>query len=307
MNPASFPSNPLPRPFMTGFGPKQSLATRPRAFKTQLAWINGQMIPFDPANAPLLNPTRQDGATVSARIRGYATSRGPAVFRLHEQMARFWHSAQALGLGEPRFTLEQLCQAVFGVIEGNGLSDCVVRPQLFASADSHEPTITIDAWPCEPFLGAEVRMSTQTRRSESPLLQAKTNSDAAIMLDPDGFVSAWTSGTLFLVRDNVLYAPDGPTHDGVMRDTVFSLAHDGGYQVASRRLSREALLAADELFVCGPMADVMAVTRVDDRLIGQGKMGRVTQKMQAMLDDTVRGRNRRSLYWLEYVVTQPVF
>ena len=182
----------------------------------------------------------------------------------------------------------------------------MVRPQLFATADKHEPTITLDAWPCEPFMGVELLVSTQTRQSHNqPLLQAKT--DTAIMLDQNGFVTEWTGGNLFLVRDDVLYSPDGPTPDGVMRDTVFSLAQDAGYPVASRRLSREALLAADELFVCGPMADVMAVTRVDDRLIGQGKMGRVTQKMQVMLDDAVRGRNRRSLYWLEYVVTQPVF
>lgn len=308
MNPAPFSPSPLSQTFVPGFKLEPPVVTRPRAFKSRLAWINGQMIPFDPANTRFLNPTGQDETAVSAGIRSYDTPRGPAVFRLHEQMALFLHTAQASGLGEPRFTLEQLCQAVFAVIEGNGLSDCWVRPRLFFNADNGDPVIMIVASSCEPSPGAEAILSVRMDFSHSPRLVRSQTLDETVLLDQDGFVRAESGDCLFLVRDNRLYTtPDGNEPGRIMRDTVMTLARDAGYPVVAKPLTREDLFTADELFLSDAAAEIVAVCRVDDHLVGQGQRGQVTQIIQQMVTDTVRGRNRRSLHWLEYVVTQPVF
>lgn len=309
MNPAPFSPSPLTQTFVPGFKLQSEVPSRPRAFVTPLAWINGQIVPFDPAHTRFLNPSGQEETPTWAGIRSYATPRGPAVFRLHEQMALFRQMVQVSGYGEPRFTLEQLCQAVFAVIEGNGLSDCWVRPRLFFNADNGEPIITLMASACELLPEAEVMVTMRTALLHNPRLwHSPTQAKGTIFLDQDGFVTSESHPPLFLVREGCLYtAPSGQEDAAVMRDTVLTLARDAGYTVAEKPLTREDLFRADELFLCDPALEIVAVGRVDDRLFGSGQRGRVTQIIQKMLAETVRGRSRRSLHWLEYVVSQPVF
>ncbi len=85
-----------------------------------------------------------------------------------------------------------------------------------------------------------------------------------------------------------------------------TLARDAGYKVVETRITRDELLTADELFVCGTAAEVAGVCAVDGLSVGSGRVGPVTRQMQEMYFDTVRGRNRRSLQWLEYVTTHPI-
>lgn len=316
----------------------QTPATRPRTIKADLVWMDGQMVPFDQANVHFLSPTLHYGAGVFEGIRCYDTRRGPAIFRLRDHLARFLYSAEALGLSELRYTLDQLCQAVFWVIEGNGFSDCYVRPLLFFGGslgldlDDYEPMISIAAWPWEPLLGAtaaaagvRVMVSPYTRMNNNIQMTkakvggqyvnsilAKTTAkrsgfDEAVMLDQDGFVAECTGENLFLVRDGVLHTPpNAHVLEGITRDTIMVLARDAGYQVVETRLSREDLLAADELFVCGTAAEVAGVVAVDEQLVSNGAVGPITRQLQELYGDTVRGRNRRSLYWLDYVVTHPL-
>ena len=136
----------------------------------------------------------------------------------------------------------------------------------------------------------------------------KSTAVKQILIVGDGVVVEWSRGHLFLARDNGLSVlPEASGRDSLMQDMVMTLARDAGYPVVDAAFTREALLAADELFVCGPAADVVAVRKVDDHLVGQGQVGRITQKIREMVTETVRGRSRRSLHWLEYVVSQPLF
>ncbi|MBK9052276.1 MAG: branched-chain amino acid transaminase [Chloroflexi bacterium] len=339
MTPAAYqPIPPYLPPLFNSLRQRQPAAARPRAIKSTLVWMDGQMIPFDQANVHFLSPTLHYGASVFEGIRCYDTPRGPAVFRLREHMARFLQSSEALGMDDPRYTLEQLCQAVFWLIEGNGLSDCYVRPLLFFGGsmgldlDDYEPVVSIAVWPWEPFLGqyaldhgVRVMVSSYTRMNNNAQLTkakiggqyvnsilAKTSAkrsgfDEAIMLDQDGFVAECTGENLFLVRDGVLYTPPrANVLEGITRDSVMTLARDAGYKVVETRITRDELLTADELFVCGTAAEVAGVCAVDGLSVGSGQVGPVTRQVQEMYFDTVRGRNRRSLQWLEYVTTHPI-
>lgn len=313
-------------------------AARPRAIKADLVWMNGQMVLFEQANVHFLNPTLHYGASVFEGIRCYDTARGPAVFRLREHMVRFLEATKTWGLGEFRYSLEQLCQAIFWVIEGNGLSDCYIRPVLFFGGsmgldlDDYEPMISIAAWPWESFLGQDaaahgvsVMVSSYTRMNNNAQMTqakiggqyvnailAKTSArrsgfDEAIMLDQDGFVAECTGENLFAVRDGVLYTPPkANVLEGITRDTLLVLAQDAGYRTMETRLTRDDLFTADELFVCGTAAEVAGICAVDEQPVGYGEVGPVTRQMQEMYEDAVRGRSRRSLQWLEYVMTSPI-
>lgn len=316
MSTATYHTNPYPPPLLY---PKhrftltdQFATTRPRTFKMNLAWMDGQMLPFDSATNYFLNPTLPDAAAVFEAIRCYDTPRGPAIFRLYEHMARFIVAAEAAGLGECRFSMAQLCQAVFWVIEGNGLSDCYVRPVLFFGGsvgldwDDYQPRIGIAAWPWQPLhkarSGRQHLNETLTKTSAR-----RFGFDEVMLRDQDGYVVEGVGEHLFMVRDGVLYtSPKANLLEGITHDTVLTLAQDAGYRVIETRLTRDDLFTADELFICDTMAEVTSVCLVDDRPVGYGEVGPVTRQMQEMYEDVVRGRSRRSLQWLEYVMTSPI-
>lgn len=153
-------------------------------------------------------------------------------------------------------------------------------------------------------------------------LAVRSGFDEAIMLDTEGYVAEATGENLLLVRSNSLYtSPRATILEGITRDTVITLARDNGYPVVEERLSRDQLYMADEVFVCGTAAEVQGVREIDFRKIGRGhgssgqigqdraglsQVGPITRELQKLFAGAVRGNNRRSAEWLDYVVLEPV-
>jgi branched-chain amino acid aminotransferase len=133
---------------------------------------------------------------------------------------------------------------------------------------------------------------------------AKTEShragfDEAIMLGPDGYVAECTGENLFLVRKNQIFTtPKAGILEGITRDSLITLAADLGYSVLEEPISRDQLYIADEVFVCGTAAEVIALREIDFRTIGPGKTGPITRKLQSEFDKLVTGRHARSARWL---------
>jgi branched-chain amino acid aminotransferase len=133
---------------------------------------------------------------------------------------------------------------------------------------------------------------------------AKTESqragfDEAIMLGPDGYVAECTGENLFVVRHNVIYTIlRAGILEGITRDSLITLARDRGYSVVEEPISRDQLYIADEVFVCGTAAEVVALREIDFRTIGVGKMGPVTRALQQEFDKLITGRHARSEKWL---------
>jgi branched-chain amino acid aminotransferase len=141
---------------------------------------------------------------------------------------------------------------------------------------------------------------------------AKTESvrlgfDEAIMLDPQGYVAECTGENLFLVRNGVLHTP--PTAailEGITRDTLLELAAALDIDIVEEPISRDQLYSADEVFVCGTAAEVIALREIDFRPIGAGCAGPLCRQLQQDFHDVVRGRHPRSAEWLEHVTTSEV-
>ena len=105
-----------------------------------------------------------------------------------------------------------------------------------------------------------------------------------------------------MVRNGTVYTPDlASCLDGITRDSVIQIAKDLGYEVREKRLTRDEVYSADEAFFTGTAAEVTPIRELDDRTIGDGKRGPITEKIQKAYFDAVYGRNDQYKAWLTYV------
>lgn len=302
--------------------------------ESKYIWMDGKLVDYQNATVHFLNTALHYGLGVFEGIRCYKAGRGPAIFRLREHMDRLVDSAKVLGFRDLPYTAEDFCKAAKEVVRANGFQICYIRPLIFLESpglglnmDVGSPRVGIAAWEWGAYLGDEAmekgvraNVSSYTRHhinvsmtkakitgNYSNSVMAKTESvrlgfDEAIMLDPQGYVAECTGENLFLVRKGVVYTPHAATIlEGITRDSIITLARDLGYTVNEGLISRDQLYIADEIFVTGTAAEVVAVTELDFRVIGSGKMGAVTRQIQKAFHAVIQGDHSRSSEWLDYV------
>ncbi len=297
-------------------------------------WFNGQLVEYDKATLHFLTPALHYGVAVFEGIRCYSTPEGPAVFRLKEHIHRLAKSALVLGFRELPWSEEEMANAVRQTVAANGFEECYIRPLIYLdeggwnlSVDAGKPKLAIAVWEWKNYLGEEAlekgiraNISTFTRHHPNVMMTkakisgnyansvlAKTESarlgfDEAIMLDPQGYVAECTGENIFLVRNSKVYTP--PTAavlEGITRDTIFTLCNDLGVDVVEQPISRDQLYIADEVFVSGTAAEVIALTEIDFRVIGSGRMGPLTRAVQKAYHNAVRGLNPHSTEWCDVV------
>ncbi|MDO7654082.1 MAG: branched-chain-amino-acid transaminase, partial [Porticoccus sp.] len=123
--------------------------------------------------------------------------------------------------------------------------------------------------------------------------------EEALLLDPEGYVAEGSGENIFVVRDGVLYTPELTSClDGITRKTVMQLAESDGYKVVEKRITRDEVYVADEAFFTGTAAEVLPIRELDGRVLGGGKRGPITEKLQAQYFDLVRGRRSEHSAWL---------
>lgn len=307
--------------------------------KSEFVWMNGELVAYEDAVLHFLTPALHYGIGVFEGIRCYATEQGPAIFRLGDHIDRLMASASVLGFRRLPFTAQQMLEAAVQVVAANGLEQCYIRPVIYLAEGGWNLTLDtgkvhagIAAWKWDTYLGPEalergVRANTSSFTRHHPNVTmtkakicgsyvnsvlAKTESvrlgfDEAIMLDPQGYVAECTGENLFVVRKNTLYTtPAAEVLEGITRESLITLARDLGYAVAEQAISRDQLYIADEVFVCGTAAEVIALTEIDFRVIASGRSGPVTRQLQRVFSDVVRGRHPLSKHWLTYVSTATV-
>jgi len=301
--------------------------------KSKFIWMDGKLVSYEQATVHFLTPTLHYGTGVFEGIRCYETPKGSAVFRLREHLQRLIESLHIVGIEEYPYTAQDLHKAVHMTIRANGFAECYIRPLVYMigpptlDLDDWQPATGIAVWEWAPFLGKDgaekgvrATVSSVTRLHPNIMMTkakvsgnyvnstfAKTIAkrsgfDEAIMLDPQGYVSECSGENIFVVRDGMLYTPPRTSIlEGITRDTVITLARDEGYQVVEEAISRDQLYIADEVFVCGTAAEIVPVAEIDYRRIRTGHRGPVTQRLQELFFDTVRGQGAPSNAWLDYV------
>jgi branched-chain amino acid aminotransferase len=297
-------------------------------------WIDNALRPASEGVVPFVSAAVQYGFAVFEGIRCYSTDQGSAVFRLDEHVERLIDSAHIVGFRELPVTAEQVKMAINQTIAANEFASCYIRPMIYLdggmslTVEAGQPRFVVAVWEWTAFLGAEAKergiraniasftrhhpniMMTKAKVSGNYVssILAKTESqragfDEAIMLGPDGYVAECTGENLFIVRKvagkKVISTPSrAGILEGITRDSLIVLARDFGYSVVEEPISRDQLYIADEVFVCGTAAEVVALREIDFRAIGDGKAGPVTRELQAEFDKVISGRHARSGEWL---------
>lgn len=297
-------------------------------------WLDGQLVKNEQALVPFMTSALHYGLGVFEGIRCYATPRGAAIFRLREHIQRLFESAKILGFQSLPFSEEQVAEACKEVVRANGFDSCYIRPLIFF--DSQVKNLNLDvgwarvgiaAWYWGAYLGEEalekgarMNISSFTRLHPNIMMTkakitgnyansvlAKTESarlgfDEAIMLDPQGYVAECTGENMFIVRRGVIYTPGTwAVLEGITRDAIITLARDMGCEVQEAQISRDHLYIADECFVSGTAAEIIPVTEIDHRVIGNGRRGPLTYQLMQAFHAVVRGEDERYQHWLEPV------
>jgi branched-chain amino acid aminotransferase len=297
-------------------------------------WMDGKMVEWRDAKIHVLTHTLHYGCGAFEGVRAYKTDKGPAIFRLEEHTQRLFNSGKILRMNIP-FSIEEVMEAQKAVVRENKLESGYLRPliwigseKLGVSPKGNKIHLMVAAWTWGAYLGEEglrrgirVKTSSYTRHHVNiTMTQAKavsnyTNSilanmevtdegyDEAMLLDPSGFISEGAGENVFVVKDGKIYTPDlsAGALNGITRNTIFHIAADLGIEVIQKRLTRDELYIADELFFTGTAAEVTPIREYDRIQIGAGERGPITTKVQAAFFDIVNGRNPKYSKWLALV------
>ncbi len=296
-------------------------------------WLDGEMVPWREAKVHVLTHTLHYGMGVFEGVRAYNTSQGPAIFRLQEHTDRLFRSAKILGMGMP-FDKETLNEAQKAVVRENNLESAYLRPMCFYGsegmgirADNLRTHVMVAAWEWGSYLGAEnmekgirIRTSSFTRHHVNiAMCKAKANGnymnsmlalqeaiqcgyDEALLLDANGFVAEGSGENFFMIRDGVLYTPTCTSAlEGITRETIMTLAEDIGLKIVEKQITRDEVYVADEAFFTGTAAEVTPIRELDNRTIGNGGRGPITEQLQAMYFDQVYGRSDVYKNWNTHV------
>ncbi|MCJ2531661.1 MAG: branched-chain-amino-acid transaminase [Candidatus Thermoplasmatota archaeon] len=281
-----------------------------------LAYVNGEFLPESDAKVSVFDHGLLYGDGIFEGIRAY----NGRVFRLDDHLRRLFDSAKAIHMEIPH-SVDEMRDLILELCRRNEIEDGYIRPVVTRGKgdlglDPRKvkggPTVVIIARPFEVLYGdkyeegLELITSTYRRvpsQSVSPnikslnylnqiLARVEANihdADEALLLDIQGYVSEASADNFFVVRDEVLTTP--PTASilqGVTRQTVLEIAEQLGYETRERFFTLYDVYGADEAFITGTAAEIAPVVRVDDRVVGDGKPGRITKQITARYRDLVR-------------------
>jgi len=296
-------------------------------------WMDGEFVDWREAKVHVLTHTLHYGVGVFEGVRAYATEKGPAIFRLNRHTERLLQSAKIMGMNIP-FSVEEINKAQLEIVAKNELKSAYLRPMAFYGSEAMglhakglKVHLSVAAWEWGAYLGDEalkngIRVKTSSfnrHHVNSTMAKAKTNGhytnsimalqeaenagyDEALMLDTNGYVAEGSGENIFIVRRGKVYTPSLTSAlEGITRDTIVELLKDDmGLEVIEKQITRDEIYTADEAFFTGTAAEVTPIASLDDRQIGNGSRGSVTEEIQTRYFDVVNGRNPERESWLTY-------
>ena len=296
-------------------------------------WFDGELVPWREAKVHVLTHTLHYGMGVFEGVRAYHAEQGTSIFRLEAHTDRLFDSAHIMRMDMP-YDKEEINEAHRLVVRENNLDSAYIRPMAFYGsegmglrADNLKTHVIVAAWEWGAYLGEEnlkkglrIHTSSYTRHHVNiSMTKAKANGhyinsmlalqeaisdgyDEAMLLDNEGYVAEGSGENIFIVKNGVIYTPDLTSAlNGITRNTIFRFCKDLGIEIVEKRITRDEVYIADEAFFTGTAAEVTPIREVDNRMIGEGTRGPVTEKLQTLYFDVVHGRKNIEDNWLTTV------
>ncbi|MCC9088111.1 branched-chain-amino-acid transaminase [Bacillus pumilus] len=275
--------------------------------KEQWIFLNDELVKKEDAKISVYDHGFLYGDGVFEGIRVYNGN----IFRMKEHLDRLYDSARSIMLNIP-YSLEELTEKMIHTVERNGLKDAYIRLVVSRGAGD----LGLDPNNCgrantviivEPLAifpkhlyetGIDI-VTVPTRRNRPDVLSPKVKSlnylnnilvrieahmagvSEALMLNDQGYVAEGSADNVFIYKKGKLYTPPGyiGALEGITRNAIMEIAEDLGYEVKEEPFTRHDVYTAEEVFLTGTAAEVIAVVKVDGRTIGEGKPGVHTNKL----------------------------
>jgi len=301
--------------------------------KTEKIWMDGKFVDWDKATIHVLTHTLHYGLGVFEGIRCYETRSGPAIFRLDEHIDRLFSSAHIFLLDMP-YTKKEIREAIIGTVKVNKIKECYIRPLVYIGYGAmglypkeNPVNVSIAVWSWGAYLGDKglregikvktssfIRNHVNANMTRGKVSGYYVNSqlakkeaitcgyDEALLLDTEGYVSEGSGENIFMVRNGMLKTtPLTSILEGITRNSIMKIAADQKIRVVEERFTRDEMYIADEAFFTGTAAEVTPVRELDGRIIGTGRPGPITRKIQSVFFDIVKGKNKKYESWLTKV------
>jgi branched-chain amino acid aminotransferase len=301
--------------------------------KTEKIWMDGKFVDWDNATVHVLTHTLHYGLGIFEGIRCYETGKGSAIFRLDEHIERLFKSA-GIFLVEIPYTKKDIRNAIIETIKINRIKSCYIRPLVYIGYGAmglypkeNPVNVSIAVWSWGTYLGEEgiekgikvktssfIRNHVNANMTRGKISGYYVNSqlakkeaiscgyDEALLLDTEGYVSEGSGENIFIVRNGVLKTtPLTSILEGITRNSILDIAADEGIKIKEERFTRDELYISDEAFFTGTAAEVTPIREADGRVLGEGRPGKITRRLQSIFFDIVKGKNRKYKSWLTKV------
>jgi len=296
--------------------------------------MNGKLIPWEDAKIHIASHVIHYGTSIFEGLRAYDTPKGVVIFRLKDHIDRLYNSCKIYRMEIP-YSKEEFEKAIIETIKANNMKSCYIRPIVYRGLHSLgvnpfpnpvEAAILVLEW--GKYLGedalekgVDVKVSSWQRMApntfpalakaganymNSQLIKMEAIIDGyteGIALNVRGHVSEGSGENIFIIKDGILYTPplSSSILPGITRDTVIKLAQDIGLVVKEDTIPREALYIADEVFFTGSAAEITPIRSIDKIIIGDGKRGKITERLQKEFFSYINGEREDKHNWLTYI------
>ena len=275
--------------------------------KELLIYLDGEIVPQSQAKISVFDHGLLYGDGVFEGIRFY----NGRVFRLDQHIRRLFDSAKSILLTIP-MTPEEVIAATVATVKANGLRDGYIRlvitrgvgpmglnPYKCPKGSVIVIAASITLYSEEAYRNGLTMATVATRRPShdilSPMVKSlnylnnvmakveaiQAGAEEGLMLNDVGLVAECTGDNIFIVRDGAISTPPltAGALNGITRGVVFDIAQKLGIPIRESDMSRHEVYTADECFLTGTAAEVIAAVKLDQRSIGTGKPGLVTQRI----------------------------
>ncbi|MBI2845934.1 MAG: branched-chain amino acid transaminase [Chloroflexi bacterium] len=300
--------------------------------QTKFAFFEGEIVPIEQAKISIMTHAFNYGTGVFAGIRGYWNQDEEEMYIVHlkKHYERFQRSCKLMMINLP-YSVDDFFQITLELLRKEGFrEDTYIRPLAYKSTPqigvrlhNLEDAFALFATPFGSYIGNEeaakagvsswIRLPDNAIPARGKITGAYVNSafikteaalngfDEAIVLTRDGHVSEGSAENLFIVREGILVTP--PISDdileGITRASIIELAkNELGREVQERHIDRSELYVAEEAFYCGTGVQIVAITEIDHRPVGEGKIGPVAAQLREIYFNIVRGRNKKYSHWV---------
>lgn len=282
-----------------------------------LAFLDGDFVKADQSKSTLYSQSLHYGYAVFEGIRAYNTPMGIQVFKAKEHYERLHYSCQSIGL-PLAYSVEELTEITYQLLERNGLRDAYIRPLVFA-AEPHmglttpaSSSLFMAAWAWDKYLGDKsLRLMVSPYERPNPKavpIEAKVSGhyvnsiiasshakslgyDEALLLDQSGYVAEGPGANFFYEKEGELYtAPAGSILRGITRSTIIELARESGIRVREEFFTPEALKEASGAFMTGTAVEVVGVASINEHSFTRPFSETIGAYLAERYKDLVSGR-----------------